>query len=134
MAKQVLRIFFVTVLALGIGGSILAQRVTRTSFEAPVEFQMGPETYPAGKYFVSHRVRESFVRLTNEDTRKAEVVMFTTRISKRCEGCTKGHGVVVFNKTGTKSYLTELYFGDFDGFLFPGAPGDHEHQEVTGTP
>jgi hypothetical protein len=134
MAKQVLRLFLVTVLVLGIGGPILAQRDAGTTFETPFEFQLGPETYSPGKYRVTHRMGEPFVRVMNVDTNKTEIIRYTTRISKKCDGCTKGGGAVVFDKTETTRYLTEVYFGDFEGFLFPGAPEDHEHQQLTGTP
>ncbi len=89
-------------------------------------FSAGGKNYPAGHYRVLADEDMDHINLVNLDRKTDDPIKFATRLSPR-EG---QEGQVVFDKTDSGLYLTEIYIIGMDGFFFQGASGKHKHLVV----
>ncbi len=110
-------VFFTTV------SSVCAGDLTVTLKEP---FNVGGKNYPAGHYRILADSDSDHINLLNLDKRTDDPILFTTRLSPR-EG---QPGEVVFDKTESGLYLSEIYIIGMDGLFFQGAPGKHKHLVV----
>ncbi len=89
-------------------------------------FSAGGKNYLPGHYRVLADEDSDHINLLNLDRKTDDPIKFATRLSPR-EG---QEGRVVFDKTDSGLYLTEIYIIGMDGFFFQGAPGKHKHLVV----
>jgi len=115
----------VTVFALGIGGTLAYSQ--SAVVDVPFKFKVGNSELPPGPYKIAQVDRNSnMLTVRNVATGDSAVVAFLTRLSPR-EG---DRSIIVFDKVGTKSFLSEVYLPGIDGYHLQGAPGKHTHVKV----
>jgi hypothetical protein len=101
---------------------------------AKVDFSFGVpgKTLPAGEYtFAYNSSDESFLRIEGVPPNKeGAVVTILTRIA---QAGSSNEARLVFDQVGDKSYLSEVWIPDQDGFLIMATPGKHTHAVIKAT-
>ncbi len=94
-------------------------------------FHAGATLLPAGTYEFKPGGEKTpdTLSITDTKTGKVTVLAVITTISKKLPA----DGEVVFDKTPSDYYLTEVFIPTMDGFLVKGAPGKHTHVTVKAT-
>jgi hypothetical protein len=105
-----------------------AQALDKARMNVAFAFSAADVTFPAGNYEFFFE-KEGQLTIREVAGGKHSVVSCSTRLSPR----QISKPVLVFDKAGDKSYLTELYFPGADGYFLKGAPGKHTHilEEAT---
>jgi hypothetical protein len=93
------------------------------TFTIKQPFNAGGKNYPEGTYRILADEESDHVDLLSPDRKTDDEMRFNTRLSQR-EG---RWGEVVFDRTESGLFLTEIYIVGMDGFFFQGAPGKHKH-------
>ncbi len=100
---------------------------------AKVEFSFhaGTTLLPAGTYEFKPggEAAGETLSVIDKQTGKAIVLSVITTISKKAPA----EAEVVFDKTASDYYLTEVFIPGMDGYLLKGAPGKHTHVSVKAT-
>jgi hypothetical protein len=116
-----------TLLLLAGAGTVLAAGRAVADATVPFGFSVAGTPVPAGKYeILVEDPTFGTLMLRKLDSGKPILVGFTTRLAKR-EG---DENTLVFDKVGDKYYLSEIHLSAYDGYLVPGAPGQHTHTQV----
>jgi len=102
---------------------------------AKVEFQfeVGDKTLPSGTYRVSQPVAGMggvTIRAVEGDAKVTVPVI--TRLARTNNAARDSQTIMVFDKVGDKSYLSEVWIPGQDGFLVRGTTEEHKHAVVTG--
>ena len=109
--------------------SAQAQTPKETRAKIPFEFTAGDKVLPAGTYSFSENGGPGFLTLKSvTDTKTLLRLRIVTRLS-RDESSRAGR--LVFDKSGDKSVLSEVWPAEADGILVYGSKGEHKHQTVT---
>ena len=86
-------------------------------------FYAGGKMMPAGSYEFKVIEQGGTLSVLNEKTDQTFFVPILTTISPR----ESSDADVVFDKTGSTYYLSEVYIPGLDGYLVQGAPAKHVH-------
>ena len=90
-------------------------------------FTAGDKSFPAGSYEFAVDSETVVLKITSKADGKSVAVPTLTRLSARSD---IKQPILVFDRAGEKSYLTELYVEGEDGYYLKGAPGKHQHVQV----
>ncbi|MBZ5499398.1 MAG: hypothetical protein LAP85_23620 [Acidobacteriia bacterium] len=95
---------------------------------ATIEFSFyaNGKSLPAGNYEYRLDTNTDVLKVTNTKTRETIMVPVITTISKKVPP----DGEIVFDKTASEYYLTEVFIPGQDGLLVKGAGGKHTHVSV----
>lgn len=113
----------VMLFATAIGFAAMSARAGDLTVTIKEPFSAGSKSYPAGHYRVLADPDGDHINLRNLDRKTDDAIKFITRLAPR-----EGHrGAVVFDKTDSGLYLSEIYIIGMDGFYFQAVPGKHKH-------
>ncbi len=91
-------------------------------------FHAGATLLPAGTYEfkAGSESAADTISVLDKQTGKVLTLPVVTTISKKVPTDAE----IVFDKTATDYYLTEVFIPTMDGYLLKGAPGKHTHVSV----
>ncbi len=118
----------VVALALGaVSGGIAAAAEPLATGDIPFAFSAAGNKLPAGRYEILLENEGGNVLLLRDyQAKKVVFVPFTTRLAPRVDESAE----LIFDKDANGLYLSEVFVGGSDGYLIPGAPGQHTHEHV----
>ena len=106
--------------AMAVGGPAMIADITHP-------FLVAGNELPAGQYeFRESESNPELLVIRSISTGKETVAFSTTRLAAR----EQDRYAVVFDQVGNQYYLSEIHFGDLDGFYFKGATGKHTHATI----
>jgi hypothetical protein len=128
MSKQLVAVLAMAVIAIGLVG--IPAWAQKAVVKIPFSFVAGDRDLPAGTYNIRPEMdTQNRLTIRNQDTGDSIMVPVITRLADK--GAKELE--LVFDKTGEKSYLSEIYIPGADGYQLKGAPGQHTHVKVTVT-
>jgi len=102
----------------------VAQSRSVLKFSAPFPFQVGEQSFQAGKYSLSFDGKSQFLELLDTKTSQKQFVPFVTRLSSREKSG------IVFDSVNKTHYLSEVYMIGADGFQIRVTQEEHKHDTV----
>ncbi len=119
---------FAIIAALGLVPAF-AQNTVRVTADVPFAFTAGTQTLPAGEYTFVATSNSAIARLYDASG-KTGVALMTNLDTKTGPG--KEEAVLVFNRYGTKSYLTGVWSAaNGSGRLLPKTAGEKEAAKAS---
>jgi len=126
MAKR----FMLAIAALGfLSGFLAAQSERGVTVKIPFQFVAGEATLPPGDYRIERDVANPTVlRVLGPDGKNSGVVLFV--VTRLAPVGRSGYSSCVFDKIGSKRYLSEVWMSGQDGFLVKSTKEKHEHAVI----
>jgi len=98
--------------------------------EVSQEFTIGEQVMPAGKYFIEHEgTYPPIITCRNAKGEGSSILHVITTLSR--DGMKEQEAKLVFDKTGGKYELSEIWFAGMDGYLVCGTVASHTHDVVS---
>ncbi len=112
-----------------LGFAVLGWAQNAAKVQIPFAFVVGGKDMLAGSYEIrTVNSNQNVLEIRNLAGGESIQVPVLTRISAR-----QGSGpAIYFDKAEDKTYLSEVYLGNMDGFHLKGAPGKHTHVKLGG--
>jgi hypothetical protein len=128
MRKQFPVVIAACVVGLALGGAI-AWASGGIAVNIPFSFMVKDKEMPAGHYEIEATGSDQARLLVRSTDGKGSVVV---PVIERLADTGATEPKIVFDKVGTKSYLSEVHIPGSDGFLVGIAKGKETHEVLTG--
>ncbi len=104
---------------------VSAQTSRLASVNVPFEFTVGQTVLPAGSYSVDRDSNNNLLSFRETSGQGASLVLIAGRRAQFAE--VSEMFTLVFDKVGSRRYLSEVRYSGQDGFLVRSTPEKHNH-------
>jgi len=125
------KVALLVLLALASVTMVSAQAGRLASMNVPFEFTVGDTNLPAGQYFVDRGDPSRNVLKISAKKGSVVQVPVITRLAQMGKGVESA--AFVFDKVGTRRYLSEVWVPGADGFLVRPSADKHTHDIIKGS-